>query len=61
MLKIARSQWLGKAMVFVVIAVVVYLFWTDTWNARQLQDLLQKTPFQQEESSATSTEFVREE
>lgn len=44
MLKIARSQWVGKTLLVVAIAIFVYLFWTGTLRVEQIQDLLRAIP-----------------
>lgn len=46
MFKIARSQWVGKTLLVVVLASIVYLFWTGTLRIEQIQDLLRAIPTQ---------------
>jgi len=48
MLKIARSQWVGKTLLVLAFALIVYLFWTGTLRVEQIQDLLRAIPIQNE-------------
>jgi MlaD protein len=54
MLKIARSQWVGKTVLVMAIAILVYLFWTGTLRVEQIQDLLRAIPTQSEPVSSES-------
>lgn len=58
MVKIARSQWVGKTVLVVAIAILVYLFWTGMLRIEQIQDLLRVFPTQKAPTSSESAESI---